>query len=137
VTTGDVRVYLIGYTICIIGCHICQDIFDRINIMYYELPYVYKGVLLLLYSIYIGRKTQCNTSQNNKLRNKNWKFVLLYDYKPLPSTLRNRFVPIKSGPCAKFSQQPRASMETEASQVNRDYSLSSRTRWPRHATVRR
>jgi hypothetical protein len=55
VTTGDVRVYLIGYTICIIDCHICQDIFDKINIMYYKLPYVYEGVLLPQdsYTLYI------------------------------------------------------------------------------------
>jgi hypothetical protein len=30
---GDVRVYLIGYIFCIIDCHICWDIFGRIDII--------------------------------------------------------------------------------------------------------
>jgi hypothetical protein len=47
VTAGDVRVYLIGYIFCIIDCHICQDIFGRIDIMYCKLPYVSRDVLLL------------------------------------------------------------------------------------------
>jgi hypothetical protein len=47
VTAGDVRVYLIGYIFCIIDCHICQDIFDRIDIMYCRLPYVSRGALTL------------------------------------------------------------------------------------------
>jgi hypothetical protein len=37
--------------------------------------------------------------KNNKLRNKNWKFVLLYDYKPLPSTLETGLSPRNMGPC--------------------------------------
>jgi hypothetical protein len=43
----SVRVYLVGYIFCIIDCHICRDIFDRIDIMYCRLPYVSRGVLLL------------------------------------------------------------------------------------------
>jgi hypothetical protein len=57
---GDVRVYLIGYIFCIIDCHICQDIFGRIDIMYCRLPYVSRGALslktLVLY-IYRSRGT--------------------------------------------------------------------------------
>jgi hypothetical protein len=60
VTVGDVRVYFIGYIFCIIDCHICQDIFGRIDIMYCRLPYVSRGVLplktLVLY-IYRSRGT--------------------------------------------------------------------------------
>jgi hypothetical protein len=52
-TVGDVRVYLIGYILCIIDCHLCQGIFDIIDIMYYRLPYVSECVLpfktLILY----------------------------------------------------------------------------------------
>jgi hypothetical protein len=44
---GDVRVYLVGYIFCIIDCHICRDIFGRIEIMYCRLLYVFGGVLLL------------------------------------------------------------------------------------------
>jgi hypothetical protein len=44
---GDVRVYLVGYIFCIIDCHICRDIFGRIDIMYYRLPYISRGVLSL------------------------------------------------------------------------------------------
>jgi hypothetical protein len=47
VTVGDVRVYLIGYIFCIIDCHICQDIFGKIDIMYYRLSYVSRGALFL------------------------------------------------------------------------------------------
>jgi hypothetical protein len=47
VIAGDVRVYLAGYIFCIINCHICQDIFGRVDIMYYRLPYVSRGVLAL------------------------------------------------------------------------------------------
>jgi hypothetical protein len=47
VTTGDVIVYLIGYIFCIIDCHICWDIFGRIDIIYYRLPYISRGDLLL------------------------------------------------------------------------------------------
>jgi hypothetical protein len=39
----DVRVYLVGYIFCIISCHICRDIFDRIDITYCSLPYVSGG----------------------------------------------------------------------------------------------
>jgi hypothetical protein len=57
---GAIRVYLVGYIFCIIDCHICQDIFGRIDIMYYRLPYVSRGVLplktLVLY-IYRSRGT--------------------------------------------------------------------------------
>jgi hypothetical protein len=57
---GNVRVYLVGYILCIIDCHICQDIFGRIDIMYCRLPYVSKGALplrtLVLY-IYWPRGT--------------------------------------------------------------------------------
>jgi hypothetical protein len=60
VTAGDVRVYLIGYIFCIIDYHICQDIFDRIDIMYCRLSYVFRGGLplktLVLY-IYRSRDT--------------------------------------------------------------------------------
>jgi hypothetical protein len=55
-----VRVYLVGYILCIIDCHICRDIFGRIDIMYYRLPYVSGRVLplktLVLY-IYRSRGT--------------------------------------------------------------------------------
>jgi hypothetical protein len=47
VTAGDVRVYLVGYILCIIDWHICQDIFGRIDIMYCRLPYVSRGALPL------------------------------------------------------------------------------------------
>jgi hypothetical protein len=43
----SVRVYLIGYIFCIIDCHICRDIFGRIDIMYYRLSYVSRGALFL------------------------------------------------------------------------------------------
>jgi hypothetical protein len=60
VTAEDIRVYLIGYILCIIDCHICRDIFGRIDIMYCKLPYVSRGVLplktLVLY-IYRPRGT--------------------------------------------------------------------------------
>jgi hypothetical protein len=55
VTAGDVRVYLVDYTFCIIGCHICRDIFDRINIMYCRLSYISGGVLPLKTLLYIYR----------------------------------------------------------------------------------
>jgi hypothetical protein len=42
-----VRVYLIGYIFCIIGYHICQDIFGKIDIMYCKLSYVSGGALPL------------------------------------------------------------------------------------------
>jgi hypothetical protein len=55
-----IRVYLIGYIFYIIGCHICQDIFVRIDIMYCKLPYISGGALplktLILY-IYRSRGT--------------------------------------------------------------------------------
>jgi hypothetical protein len=44
---GDVRVYLVGYILCIIDYHICQDIFGRIDIMYCRLAYVSKCALPL------------------------------------------------------------------------------------------
>jgi hypothetical protein len=47
VTAEDVRVYLVGYILCIIDWHICQDIFGRIDIMYCRLPYVSRGALPL------------------------------------------------------------------------------------------
>jgi hypothetical protein len=47
VTARDVRVYLISYIFCIIDCHICRDIFDRIDIMYYKLLYIFRCVLPL------------------------------------------------------------------------------------------
>jgi hypothetical protein len=60
VTAGDVRVYLVGYILCIIDCHICRDIFGRIDIMYYRLAYVSRSALplrtLVLY-IYRPRGT--------------------------------------------------------------------------------
>jgi hypothetical protein len=40
-----VRVYLIGYIFYIIDYHICQNIFDRIEIMYYMLSYIFRGAL--------------------------------------------------------------------------------------------
>jgi uncharacterized membrane protein len=61
-----VRVYLVGYIFCIIDCHICRDIFDRIDIMYYRLSYVSRGVLphktLVLY-IYRLRGTMQYSQQ--------------------------------------------------------------------------
>jgi hypothetical protein len=42
-----VRVYLVDYIFCIIDCHIYRDIFGRIDIMYYRLSYVSRGVLPL------------------------------------------------------------------------------------------
>jgi hypothetical protein len=60
VTADDVRIYLVGYILCIISCHICQNIFDRIDIMYYKLPYISGDTLplktLVLY-IYWSRDT--------------------------------------------------------------------------------
>jgi hypothetical protein len=57
---SSVIVYLVGYIFCIIDCHICRDIFGRIDIMYCRLPYVSRGVLplktLVLY-IYRPRDT--------------------------------------------------------------------------------
>jgi hypothetical protein len=55
------RLYiLLGYIFCIIYCHICRDIFDKIDIMYCRLPYVSRSVLplktLVLY-IYQARDT--------------------------------------------------------------------------------
>jgi hypothetical protein len=62
-----VRVYLVGYIFCIIDCHICRDIFDRIDIMYSRLPYVSRGVLslktLVLY-IYRSRGTMQYNQQS-------------------------------------------------------------------------
>jgi hypothetical protein len=60
VTAGGVRVYLVGYIFCIIDCHICRDIFGRIDVMYCRLSYVFGGALplktLVLY-IYLPRGT--------------------------------------------------------------------------------
>jgi hypothetical protein len=57
---GFVRVYFVGYILYIIDCHICRDIFGKIDIMYYRLPYVFGGALplktLVLY-IYRPRDT--------------------------------------------------------------------------------
>jgi hypothetical protein len=51
---------LVDYILCIIDYHIYQDIFGRIDIMYYILPYVFRGALplntLVLY-IYRPRDT--------------------------------------------------------------------------------
>jgi hypothetical protein len=51
---------LVGYIFCIIDCHICQDIFSIIDIIYSRLPYVFRGALplktLVLY-IYRPRGT--------------------------------------------------------------------------------
>jgi hypothetical protein len=55
-----VRVYLVGYIFCIIDCHICQNIFNRIDIMYCRLPYVSGGALplkTLIFYIYRPRDT--------------------------------------------------------------------------------
>jgi hypothetical protein len=35
-----VRVYLVGYILCIIDYHICRDIFGRLYILYNRLPYM-------------------------------------------------------------------------------------------------
>jgi hypothetical protein len=52
----SVRVYLIVYIFCIIDCHIYQDIFGSIDIMYCRLPYVFRGVLpLKTFVLYIYR----------------------------------------------------------------------------------
>jgi hypothetical protein len=57
---ATVIVYLVGFIFCIIDCHICQNIFGRIDIMYCRLPYVSRGALplktLVLY-IYQPRGT--------------------------------------------------------------------------------
>jgi hypothetical protein len=51
-----VRVYLVGYIFCIINCHICWDIFGRIDIIYCSLLYVFRGVLSLkTFVLYIYR----------------------------------------------------------------------------------
>jgi hypothetical protein len=51
-----VRVHLVCYILCIIDCHICQNIFDKIDIMYCKLPYISRGVLpLKTLVIYIYR----------------------------------------------------------------------------------
>jgi hypothetical protein len=66
VTVGDVRVYLLGYIFYIIDCHICRDIFDRIDIMYCRLPYVSRGALplkTLVFYIYRPRGTMQNNQQ--------------------------------------------------------------------------
>jgi hypothetical protein len=50
---GDIRLYLICNILCIIDCHICRDIFGRIDIMYYKLrpPAVtIRGIRLYLVS---------------------------------------------------------------------------------------
>jgi hypothetical protein len=39
-----IRIYLIRYILCLIECHICQNIFGRIDIMYCRLPYVSRCV---------------------------------------------------------------------------------------------
>jgi hypothetical protein len=58
VTAGDVRVYLVDYIFCIIDCHICRDIFGRIDIMYCRLSYVSRSVLLFkTLVLYIYRST--------------------------------------------------------------------------------
>jgi hypothetical protein len=63
---GGVRVYLVDYIFYIIDCHICRDIFGRIDIMYCRLSYVSKGVLplktLVLY-IYRPRSTMQDNQQ--------------------------------------------------------------------------
>jgi hypothetical protein len=59
-TTHTVRVYLVCYIFCIINCHICWDIFGRIDIMYSRLPYVFRGALplkTLVFYIYRPRGT--------------------------------------------------------------------------------
>jgi hypothetical protein len=58
---------LVGYILCIIDCHICQDIFGRIDIMYCRLPYVSRGDLPLktrVLFIYTSQESQCNTTNN-------------------------------------------------------------------------
>jgi hypothetical protein len=57
---GDVIIYLAGYIFCIIDCHICQNIFGSIDIIYCRLPYVSRGVLslkTLILCIYRSRGT--------------------------------------------------------------------------------
>jgi hypothetical protein len=39
-TNVTVRVYLLGYILCIIDYHICRDIFDKLYILYNRLPYM-------------------------------------------------------------------------------------------------
>jgi hypothetical protein len=60
VTVGNVRVYLVGYILYIIDCHIYQNIFSKIDIIYCKVSYIFKGVLpletLILY-IYRSRGT--------------------------------------------------------------------------------
>jgi hypothetical protein len=56
----SVRVYLVGYIIYIIDCHMCQDIFGRIYILNRRLPYVSKVALplkTLIFYIYRLRGT--------------------------------------------------------------------------------
>jgi hypothetical protein len=61
-----VRVYLVCYIFCIIDYHICYDIFDMIDIIYYRLHIYLKMhyLTILLYSIYTSQETQYNTSHN-------------------------------------------------------------------------
>jgi hypothetical protein len=39
-TNVTVRVYLLGYILCIIDYHICRDIFDKLHILYNRLSYM-------------------------------------------------------------------------------------------------
>jgi hypothetical protein len=63
-TMGDIRVYLICYIFSIIDCHICRDIFNRIDIMYCRLPFIFGGVLplktLVLYIYWLRGTIQYN-----------------------------------------------------------------------------
>jgi hypothetical protein len=57
-TMGDVRVYLIDYIFCIINCHICWNTFDKIDIMYFRLSYIFGDALSLkTHFIYTDRET--------------------------------------------------------------------------------
>jgi hypothetical protein len=61
---SSVRSYLVGYIFCIIDCHIYQDIFGRIDIMYYRLSYISGCVLPLKTTLYISAE-RCKTSNNS------------------------------------------------------------------------
>jgi hypothetical protein len=55
-----IRVYLVGYILCIIDCYVYRDIFSRIDIMHYRLSYVFRVVLALktlVFYIYRSRGT--------------------------------------------------------------------------------
>jgi hypothetical protein len=89
-----VRVYLLAYIFCIIDCHICRDIFGRIDIMCCRLPYVSKGALplktLVLYIYRLRRPMQYDQPTNN------YKKSILSTWSILPTRYPIRFRSSKS-----------------------------------------